>query len=654
MKKLLAVLLSASMLMGLAAGCSKGSSAPSGDQAKDTGATQKIDLKKIPNATAPHEPFAAVPQEEILKLVPKTEPKGQIIVGDTSEPDQNIMAGFTNISSNAEARRLLSGSATFVFDKDNVLVRNNVVLKDFKRTENPDGTVTYEEEIYPNLKFSDGTNIKASDYVGSVMLYSAKAFEEIDGSAVDGFSIVGYEDFHENNGAKPFTGLRLLGDYKFSVTIKKEEFPNYFEMAMFASYGPGAMASILPGTTVKDDGQGCYFDKPLTKEYLEKVIKDPKTGFLYNYPVSAGAYKFEKYDAANKALILTANKEFLGTFDGWKPQIEKIIIKYADSKTVFDTLANGSIDIASPTGGKTSIEAGKAKVEASNGKLEFRTFDRNGFGYSGFACEKEAGATHFKEVRQAIAYALNRNDFVQKYTGGYGSLVHAQYGLAQNEYRKSKKWLAENLNPYNYDLNKAKEVLEQGGWTLNKDGQPFKEGVDKVRYKMVDGKLMELEIRYGKTDSPVSELLMATLPGDMAKLGINLKITQVDFPKLMAGMYKKDGTPERSTFNFYNLATGYNAIVSYWFSFSDDPKYMKNNLSRIYDPELKKISEAMKATDPTDSKKWLEEWRQLMKRENEVMNQIPLYSDLYHQFYSSKVKNLISDSVVVELPSFNG
>ncbi|MAU09597.1 MAG: ABC transporter substrate-binding protein [Anaerolineaceae bacterium] len=76
------------------------------------------------------------------------------------------------------------------------------------------------------------------------------------------------------------------------------------------------------------------------------------------------------------------------------------------------------------------------------------------------------------EVRQAIAYAIDReqNGFVS--LGESGVAVEYMTGLADG---LTESWLSDealdSLNIYEYDLDKAAELMESAGYTLNDDGK---------------------------------------------------------------------------------------------------------------------------------------------------------------------------------------
>ena len=179
------------------------------------------------------------------------------------------------------------------------------------------------------------------------------------------------------------------------------------------------------------------------------------------------------------------------------------------------------------TSGADNIEAGLNLADA--GTVNYNTYYRNGYGKIQFDCSQFP--TDSKNVRQAIAYCLDRNEFVRQYTGGYGTVVHSYYGLAQWEYQESKDWIDENLNTYEPNVDKAIELLEADGWTLGEDGQPYS-GTG-LRYKDVDGELKPLVIEWANTDgNPVSTLLATMLPESMEAAGMQLNATTMDFTTL--------------------------------------------------------------------------------------------------------------------------
>lgn len=318
--------------------------------------------------------------------------------------------------------------------------------------------------------------------------------------------------------------------------------------------------------------------------------------------------------------------------------IQKVIIKTVTSDTQINELKAGTVDMLMQISGGTDIEAGLDLVDA--GTAQKHTYFRYGYGKIHFDCSQFP--TDSEKVRQAIAYCLDRNEFARQYSGGYATIVHAEYGLSNWEYEESKDWIDQNLNSYDKDIEAAKTLLAEDGWNLNKSGAEYKDG-DGTRYKKVDGELKPLVIQWCNSEgNPVSELLSTMLPEAMAEAGMELKATTTDFPTLQAGI---DHVGE-STYNMYNLGTGFSLQHSPWYYYSTDEKYLGNlNNNWIVDEELSKAAYALKNIPLEDKEGWLEAWRNYEKIWNQKLPNIPLYSDEYHDFYSNKVQGWETTSI---------
>ena len=173
-----------------------------------------------------------------------------------------------------------------------------------------------------------------------------------------------------------------------------------------------------------------------------------------------------------------------------KPVIEKLIIKMVKTDTMINELKSGSVDLLFQCSGADTINGGLDLVD--QGLAQDNTFFRNGYGKVQFDCSQFP--TDSANVRKAIAYCLDRNEFARQYSGGYAAVVHSYYGLAQWEYLESKAWIDQNLETYEKNLDEAKALLEADGWTLNADGTEYS-GTG-LRYKEVDGELKPLVIEW--------------------------------------------------------------------------------------------------------------------------------------------------------------
>lgn len=560
-----------------------------------------------------------------------TEPTGQLVIGSITQVINEFYdTSFSSSETNYNMYDLIHGGYdTVVFSKEGEFQYNDTVVASHEETENEDGTKTYTVTINDGLVWSDGTPITAKDYVFAVLLENSDEMAGVDGYPCNGgYSYIGYDEWLDGS-ADAFAGVHLVDDMTYSLTVKAEELPYHYDIT-YASLRPRPLHVIAPECDVEDTENGATITGDFTTELLQETINNVDTGYRYNPKVTCGPYLFDNFDEASQQATLKANPEFVGDYRGVKPSIETLVIKTVSSDTMMNELESGSVDLLYSCSGGDTINAGLDLVE--EGKAADTTYMRNGYGQLQFDCS--VFPTDSQNVRQAIAYCLDRNEFARQYTGGYGSVVHSFYGLAQWEYQDSVEWINENLNTYEMNVEEAKKLLEEDGWNLNADGTPYS-GTG-TRYKDVDGELKPLVITWCNSEgNPVSELLATMLPETMAEAGMELQATTTDFATLQNGILHAGDT----MYNMYNLATGFATANSPWYYFSSDEAWMGNyNTNWIADEELNDAVMPLKSIPYEDSEAWLEAWQNFIKVWNEKLPNVPLYSDEYYDFYSTRVQ----------------
>lgn len=561
---------------------------------------------------------------------------GQLVIGSVSDVAADMFPGWTASAENQAIWRLIYGYATVDLTKDATYEYDPQVVVNHTETENEDGTKTFEIQIADDLVWSDGTPITAKDYVFGAMLISSPEYGELQADNTAGSDYVGFDEWNSGE-SNTFSGLNLIDDHTFSVTVKAESLPYHYEVT-YASFTPYPMAVIAPDCDITDDGNGATMSDNFTTELLNTTINDPETGIRYNPTVTSGQYTFTSYNASNYEAVLTRNEKFKGQWEeAYTPNIDKIVIKKVNTDTAMDELAQGNIDLYAGVSGGTEIEKGLDLYD--QGKVSYANWSRAGYGKIAFHCD--VGPTDSTAVRQAVSYILDKNEFMKQYTQGYGKLVYGAYGLAQPEYKANKEAVETELNKYEFNLDTAKQVLIDDGWTLNANGGEFVEGTDDIRYKqMEDGSLQPLVIKWACTpDNPVVDLLNTMLVPNAPKVGMKIEPTVMDFNQMLTELQAPG-----SEYNMFNLATGYYPIIQPWYTYSMDDAYMglvNNNI--IKDEQLATVTEEMRYI--LDEDEWNAKWLEYQKRFNELCLDIPLYSDLYHAFYTPKLQNYHPDSM---------
>ena len=380
------------------------------------------------------------------------------------------------------------------------------ILRSHTQTENDDGTKTYTMQIANDLTFSDGSPIKAENYLVSTLVGSTPVMREAGGGDSAGLTAVGFEAFNAYKGdgePVPFSGLRILDDYTFSVTVKKE-YANYYYALRYGAFTPMPLSLYFSDYKIKDDGQGAYIEK----SFYDKEEKNGITAYANAAVITknmnetdvtkipyGGPYYVESYDASTKTANLKRNPYYKGDIRG-KATIDRISYVKIVPETQIDQLRQGRVDVlASVTGGE---ETRAALALVDNVKFKETHYDRAGYGKLAFRCD--FGPTQFAEVRRAVMHTIDRNEFAQTFTGGYGSVVDAPYHAGLEAYLANKDTL--QLNPYAYSVESAKTLLREGGWIYNADGSAYDESVGGVRYKKLSGyELSYNNLAFAATDN---------------------------------------------------------------------------------------------------------------------------------------------------------
>ena len=576
-----------------------------------------------------------------------TEPSGQLIIGTTTEMSGDFSGVWQNNASDADVRRLVQGYGTVDQTDEGEYVIDDSIVEKYDTKENEDKSKTYTFTIKQGLKFADGKEITAKNYVAATMLWSSKLIgpDLCKGKNTAGIDLVGYDAFSKGE-TKEFAGLHLIDDYTFSATINPNNTPYFYELNSVASSPEDLEFWLGKDVDIKDDGDGCYFVEDINTEEFKNAVKaarDKKT-----LP-SSGPYMLEKYDEAQQLATMVINPNFQGDRVGRKPLISKVILKKITQATQIDDLKTGGVDIINKIGDGKTINAGMDLTEGEG--FAYTDYPRAGYGKIAFSCD--VGPTQFPEVRQALAYLLDRNDFAKQFTGGYGSVVNGPYGTAQWFYQETKKELEEKLNSYPYDPAKAVELLEKAGFTLNESGAEFKEG-DGIRYKkMDDGKLMPLEIKWASTENnEVSDLLVVKLAEnpDLVKAGIKIQRDAMSFDELLNWLYRdasqdaKYGVP---TYNMFNLASGFTPWYDRKYDYSTKEEMIKMgyNTNFIFDKELEKTATDMVMVAPDQRDAFKDNFVKFIVRWNELLPDLPLYSNQYHNFYNAKLKHWVTSEM---------
>lgn len=575
----------------------------------------------------------------------------KIIIGNTTELSGNLRHSTFGVSSPAasdlDIDGLINGYSTVVANKVGDYQYDSTVVESHEDTVNEDGTRTFTVKIKNDLKFSDGTPITAKNFLYFLMAFSTPitATKEGGGSNTAGQAYVGYKEYSQFDGtndgkiiykkdkdgkdttdvdytiSKKFKGVRLIDEYTYSLTAT-EDYATYFYGITLAGLSPTAKAMYMGNNDVKDDGDGCYIVE--AENAADKFYNTKTEGEVTSYTFASyirksasntnqageakipftGAYMIDNYDKANKTCTLVRNDQYKGNFEGQKGGFDKIVYVNIVSETQLTQLEQGDVNVVAGITGGTDTDAALKLVRKKPDSFASVDYARAGYGKLGF--RSDFGPAMFQEVRQAIAYSIDRPAFAKQFNGGYGGVVDGPYYTGAWMYKEALKE-GMKLDVYTASVDSAIEVLEDGGWTYNYKGEKYKAG-DGIRYKKLsgaeltynnlhfasqDGKYktyklggayyMPLVINwFGTTPNPFTDQLISSWATSSAlqQIGMAVQYKLGDFTPMLGELYQYEGYGYNgvATYNAFNFATGYNsAAYNYSFNCSIEPNLFENN-----------------------------------------------------------------------------
>ena len=610
----------------------------------------------------------------------KKKADGQVVIGSSTEASGDwAYSAFVrnpNATDNA-VLKLTDDMSTIESDQHGDYVINKTVVKSYERIEEENGNVTFKFVINDGLKFNNGEAVTAQNFVAWTMFLVSPAGKEM-GVVSATYNMLPGGLAYRNGETNVLSAVRLYDEKTFSITIAKtgedgetSYLPYYYDIAYAGMQAVNLTYWFGEGWSVKDDGEGVYFVNADGKEFTAETVGETVTAgrFATGNRVTAGPYNLVSFDQSSREIVLEVNENYNGNFEGQKPGIQKLVIVKTSEDTVMDMITTGQIQIYSQIADGSEVNAVMDLIDAGTIDSSPSQYDRAGYGYFGFACD--LGPTQFTEFRQAVAYLLDRVEFAQTFCKGWGSVVHGPYCTAFTMTAKTD--IEKKINHYDYNPEKAVELLKQAGFVYNADGSDYVDGSGEVRYAKVteeqakyydsfnkvlaDGTiLMPATINWASSEgNAVSALLSTMLANSEATkaAGVSIVKTEMTFPELLNYMYRQDsyglgGDYSMPTYNMFNLATGYNGgVYDESYNWTTDPEYIEQgyNVQHLYDEQLDKLSmDMVYGVEPSDEATYLDLWEKYIIRWNELLPMVPLYSNIYVTVYPNTIDNYAEDS----------
>jgi ABC-type transport system substrate-binding protein len=182
-------------------------------------------------------------------------------------------------------------------------------------------------------------------------------------------------------------------------------------------------------------------------------------------------------------------------------------------------LRTGELHLSSlqPAQYRAEVLEGDEDSPFKNGQLQGGEF----WSYNYFYIAWNADQPYFadKRARQAMSHAFNAQLLIDDVFLGLGERCTGPMPTVQPYYDRS-------LDPYSFDLEKAKILLEEAGWT-DSDG-------DGIRDKLIDGDLVAFDFNFIVFGSSNEYKTIGNIyKEDLAKIGIKMNVSPMEWANLL-------------------------------------------------------------------------------------------------------------------------
>ncbi|MCC5637921.1 ABC transporter substrate-binding protein [Nostoc sp. CHAB 5844] len=347
-----------------------------------------------------------------------------------------------------------------------------------------------------DLKWSDSQPLTADDVV---FTYNDIYFNEaIPTDVRDAFRI---------GTSRKLPTVRKIDERRVEFTL-----PEPFRPFLLNTGTPILPAHTLQKSVKQKDSEG----KPV---FLSKWgVDTPPNEIVVN-----GLYKMERYDTSERVVFRRNPYYWRKDAQGnSQPYIERIVWQIVENTdTSLLQFRSGGLDTVAVTAEYFSL----LKVQEKQGNFKiygnepatgtsFILFNLNKGKRNGKPLVNPIKSRWFNtvEFRQAVAYAIDRQTMINNTFRGLGKTQNSPVTV-QSPYYLSPE---EGLKTYNYNLEKAKQLLIKAGFKYNQQGQLLDAEGNRVRFTLLTN-----------SGNKIREAMGAQIKQDLGKIGMQVDFTPI-------------------------------------------------------------------------------------------------------------------------------
>ncbi|HBK0429356.1 TPA: ABC transporter substrate-binding protein [Staphylococcus pseudintermedius] len=415
---------------------------------------------------------------------------GTLTVGIAEPPEGNFQSIFTGSTGDSNVIDFFNDSLIDV--GDDLKIKPKILS--WEKDKNDD--LKYTFKVKKGIQWQDGNPFTINDWVFTL---ETLADPDYDGPRYSGVAVIQGAEEKRNGQADRISGIKKIDDYTAEITFKEHKANNLLEL---------------------------WTSAPISEKVFKDIpVKDmAKSDAVRKNPIGIGPYKVKRI-VDGESVELVKNKDY------WRgePNIDNINLRVVEQTSMTQALENGDIDMATITApiAKEIKDSGSENLQllqAPSTSYAIVEFVLNDYDKKAQKIGEERPKYQDKKLRQAMAYAINRKEWIDAFYYGYGKPLN---GLIPSAHWSGAK--EGDVKEYKYDVDKAKQLLDEGGYK-DKDGDGFREDPQ--------GKPFVVNLKHYAGSNPTFEPRTAALKGYWEKVGLKTKVEMEEFGKYSSDLEK--------------------------------------------------------------------------------------------------------------------